>query len=94
MTRGPQLSCGTSWADSRRRVVLCLLILCALTSCSGSRGDMAPVVRHPEAVRAHWMVAGEAAPFDGILLSEEAYSGLREKVIRLEGALEDCRRGN
>jgi hypothetical protein len=91
MTRVPSKSCGTSWADSLK-VVLCLLVLCALTSCAWGRKDLAPVVRQPETIWVHWMKAGEAAPFPGILLSEEAYSGLREKVIRLEGELERCRR--
>lgn len=92
MTTRPKTSSGRSWADSRR-LVLCLLVLVVATSCPATGSATAPVVRSPSAVRAHWMTGGEAAPFDGILLSEDAYTGLREKVIRLEGELAACRGG-
>lgn len=51
----------------------------------------APVVRAASDVRAHWIKPGEPAPFDGVLLSPGAYSGLREKITRLQGEIADCR---
>lgn len=85
----PKLSFGTSSADSRT-IALCLLVALAIGGCAGTR-EMAPVVRAPETVRAHWIAAGEPAPFDGLVLSPEAYSGLREKIARLESELATCR---
>lgn len=32
-------------------------------------------------VKAHWMKAGEIAPFDGVLLSDYTYYQLRKKLI-------------
>lgn len=92
MTTRPKTSSGRSWADSRR-LVLCLLVLAVMTSCPATGGSTAPVVRPSSDVRAHWMQAEETAPFDGVLLSEAAYTGLREKIIRLEGELAACRGG-
>lgn len=51
----------------------------------------APVVVAPADIRAHWMKEGQTAPFDGLLLSEETYKGLREKIVRLEAAVAECR---
>jgi hypothetical protein len=44
-------------------------------------------------VKAHWIKADEPAPFAGLLLSPEAYSGLREKIARLEAEIASCRAG-
>lgn len=85
----PKQSFGTSWADSLT-VALCLLLVLAVAGCA-SGSAMAPVVRAPETVRAHWIATGEASPFDGIVLSEAAYSGLREKIARLKAELATCR---
>lgn len=34
-------------------------------------------------VQAHWMQQGDIAPFAGVLLSEDTYYKLREKIINL-----------
>lgn len=87
----PSKSFGTSSADSRA-IVLCLLLAFA-GGCASRPHAAAPVVRPPEAVKAHWIKADEPAPFAGLLLSPEAYSGLREKIARLEAELANCRAG-
>lgn len=98
--RAPSPSCETSCRASRRpaRVAACLLFILAFAGGCGwlTRRDApivvaAPVVRTKSEVKAHWIKPGEPAPFEGVVLSPAVYSGLREKITRLEGELAECR---
>jgi hypothetical protein len=35
-------------------------------------------------IKAHWMRAGEIAPFDGVLLNDYTYYEIRKKLIQTE----------
>ena len=74
----------------RRVKAFLVVLLLFLSACS--KVPVASYTAPPPQtkIKAHWIKKGEPAPFGGILLSEEAYKALRQRIIECEYQLDIC----
>ena len=61
---------------SGAKTIFTLSTICVMF-CSGC-------AERPLHIQAHWIEENESAPFSGVLLNEETYRAMREKIIECE----------
>lgn len=77
-----------------KRILLIFLLSLSSVSCmtyNTVKKSSGHVDIDPSKIKVQWIKQDEKAQFDGLLMTEETYKALREKIIALTKELTECK---